>query len=282
MVSLTWLYNAIWKMHIAGTPAKINVWYSVNESWRMSTRQWKKADVVPWRGIALHDRRRTWDDTSPDTTVNTLQCGYLCVIPNMAQSEHLKAWSLRTCITLFHTWLDNSSDPSRRCCALGDGAPYLKGAGSTQERAKTWSPPVSRPINWQILNRNSEGCGLIDELDAYNSSKWPRNLAMMLAARETSTAAGLRQWQPRRSTVSSLKYKCPFGLAWTINHIITLLGVTVSVKYARLGWTKPELLVQVQLRMNTPWGASVNPELVINHTKNMSCRMSVVSDIVTP
>lgn len=115
MVSLTWLYNAIWKMHIAGTQAKISVWYSVSESWRLSTRQWKKADVVPWRGIALHDRRRTRDDTSPDTTVNTLQCGYLCVIPSKygaKRSRHLKAWSLRMCITLFHTWLDNSSDPS--------------------------------------------------------------------------------------------------------------------------------------------------------------------------
>lgn len=94
MVSLTWLHNATWKMHIAGTPAKINVWYFVNESWRMSTRQWKKADVVQWRGIALHDRRRTWDDSSPDTTVKALQCGHLCAIPckyGAKRSRHLKA-----------------------------------------------------------------------------------------------------------------------------------------------------------------------------------------------
>lgn len=164
-------------MHIAGTPAKINAWYSVNESWRMSTRQWKKADVVPWRGIALHDTRRTWDDTSPDTTVSTLQCRYLCVIPSKygaKRSRHLKAWSLRMCITLFHTWLDNSSDPSsaaRWWSAVREGGGEHTGTSENLASSCLTSN-----------ERNSEACGLIDEPDAYNSSKWPRNLAMKLAA----------------------------------------------------------------------------------------------------
>lgn len=132
-----------------------------------------------WWNRALHDTSESSGPqrTAPDLTSElNKHCGRLWAIPSKygaKRMQYVEAGSFEMCITLQHTWLGNSTDPSS--AARWWTAVTWRGAGMEHgTRRKTWRPPTSRPMKRTTANGECK----CEEMNwkkrnlRLNSSKW--------------------------------------------------------------------------------------------------------------